>query len=525
MGTKPPRGKSPWWGFLAILIASRASAYPYQGLRPADQVIGGPTDGYLSALHYNPAGLSLFQSSQLMIAAGARGYIGGYTRSAALPAGFAPDQSAAQSSPESRIGWVQSDMLIAGSWDLRSGAVTIGLGFYTPHNDETKYADGDPQSAAAQQLSTRYHAISSRTYSLWGTIAASLHVRPWLSIGAGFQFTWTHSRMSFFRDLDPQANDGLSCGGASCEKWSQRTLIDVDVAGPGYGFTFGILAEPIDDRLWVGLSYISPMFTSGGTEVGLDGQPRRLPWDASDHFGPCGRDGTGARVSQGDDPAKCGAAHTALGFPHTIYVGIRGRKKTGIPSLSQTGELTSEVSEASPRLRRSKLRMIDLTGWLRLTVPTREDLVLSLEQRIFAPSELTIPLEQRPAVALAFGIRQIFPRFFLAQELLYESPRTSAAAVSPANLEGHKLDLSLATRLRLQRRLWLLLTVGVTGVFFSKDAGSGFSSALAATCRTSGYDVTTSACQNVQDGWAVPPAAGAYWLVQPHGSTGLELNL
>lgn len=524
------------FGLSASLFEGRAEAYPYQSLRPADQVIGGPTDGYLSAFHYNPAGLRLFSGSQLMVVAGARGYIGGYQRSQPLPAGFAPDQTASQQPDSTQIGWVTSDMMVAGSWDLRSESVTVGFALYTPHNDETHYADRDAitgQTPALQSLSTRYQSIADRTYSLWGTVAFGLKLRPWLYVGAGFQFGYTHSRMTLMRDLDPTAGDGLSCAGLGpCQQWSNRQLLDLDVQGWGYGFTSGILVEPVDDKLWIGLSYVSPLFTSAGAEVGLDGQPQRLPWDPVNPSEPCGPGGGGVRVSQGSSPTDCGAAHMARSFPHTIYLGVRGHVDMNRFSGSDS-DLPSDsgmpAAESRPEARRLAPTGIELTSWARLVVPPRHSLQVSLDERVYAPGLLTIPTQERIAVALAFGVRELWPRLVLAQELLYESPRTDPASVSPANLDGHKLDFSLAARIKLQKRLWLLATVGLTGVIFSSpgsgDPGTNFSSDYAGACRASGYDVTTFDCQRVQDGYGIPSAAGSYWLIVPHGVAGLEVNL
>ncbi len=509
-----------------LYLEGSSAAYPYLELRPADQVIGGPTDGYLSALHYNPAGLRLFSGSQLLVVAGVRGDLGGYQRSAQLPAGFAPDQSAAQSPGETSIGWATSDMMIAGSWDLGTESVTVGAALYTPYNDETNYSFGDNQGQAAQHLSGRYYALADRTYSLWGTAAAALRLRPWLFIGAGFQFAYTHSRMSFMRDLDPSANDGLTCSGpGACEQWSQRQLIDLDVAGWGYGFTAGILAEPIDDRLWLGLSYISPLFNSTGAEVGLDGQPQTVLGQNIDPNQPCGPGGSGVTVQNGDEPAVCGAAHMIRSFPHLIYFGVRGHIELNQQQKQPLDDFGNEVAEPQKPTHRLLPWALELSGWMRVTVPPREALMMTLDQRVYPPGELTIALAQRPAVAVAMGVRELWPRLILAQELLYESPRTDQSAVSPANLEGHKLDLSLAARIRLRRRLWLLLTAGLTGMFFGSDAGSGFTSDWDAQCRASGYDVTTLACQKIEGGWGLPSAAGSYWLVIPHGSAGLEVNL
>lgn len=511
-------------GLLSVAaMAGRAEAYPYLELRPADQVIGGPADGFLSSLHYNPAGLRLNPGSHLSIITGARGYLGSYRRSAPLPAGFAPGQTAPEPAEDTRIGWVNSAMMIAGNWDLATDRVTLGFGLFTPYNDETSYGDGDA-GTAAQRLSTRYHALYDRTYSLWGTVAAGFKITPWLNLGAGFQFAWSHSRLGFFTDFDTKAGDQLSCAGVGpCERWQDRTLIELDVSGWGYGFTAGVLAEPIVDRLWIGLSYLSPLLTSAGTEVGLFGQPQRLPWQSAPLEEPCGPNGTGVRVTRGDEPAVCGAAHMARSFPHLIYLGIRGHLETG---LVGTDHIAGDAENTLPKVPRSRPKAIEISSWARLTVPSREPLILSLERRVYAPGQLILPLALRTAFAMAAGVREIWPHLILAEELLYESPRTDPAAVSPANLEGHKLDLSLSARIALyQKSLWLLLTVGVTGYFLTDEAGSRFSPEFAGTCRAAGYDVTTDACQKVQDGYAVPSASGAYFLMVPHGVLGLEVKL
>jgi hypothetical protein len=517
---------------LSLAASATAQAYPYGELRPADQVIGGPTDGFLSALHFNPAALRLATGSQLTVIAGGGGSIGGYQRHAALPQGFSPDPSIGPDAESTRIGWFTSTMLVAGSWDLRTDAVTLGFALYTPNNDETHYAGRAPidaQQPALERLASRYHAVTDYTYSLRGTIAVGLRLRPKLYLGGGFQFAYTHSKLAFLRDLSPTVSDGLSCAGSGpCEQWSQRLLLDVDVAGWGYGFSAGILAELLDDRLWLGASYISTLFTGAGAEVGLDGGPQQLPWLQSSSQNPCGDSGTGLRLTTASSGPQCGAAHLARSFPHIIYLGTRGRLAPSRPAVSSdSGDPDS--NDSLQALRRLVPTTIELTGWLRLTVPSRDRLVLSLDQRLFPAGELVLPVAQRTAVALAFGVRQLWSRLILAEELLYQSPRSDPAAISPANLEGHQLDLSLAARIKLERRLWLLLTLGTTASIFGGPAGaapgSGFSPDLAGDCRAAGYDINTTACRQVQAGWAAPSPAGSYWLVRPHGVVGLEVNL
>jgi hypothetical protein len=282
--------------------------------------------------------------------------------------------------------------------------------------------------------------------------------------------------------------------------------INTDVANWGYGFSAGALFVPLPDRLYVGVSYTSPLFTSRGDEVALTGVPDRAPWQDPNSNG-CVGSPLGAQLTRGGNQPACGAALESLAFPHIIYLGLRGRLPT-----------VRSWSRYAPG-------HMELTGWVRLTIPPRERVEFMFEERIFPQGLLSLPLSLRPAVAVALGIRQHWRRLTLGEELLYESPRTDASAVSPANLEGHKLDLSLAMRLRVQRRLSLVLTVGATYVLFPPDPGSGFSPSYAQQCRAADYDITSPSCQQTQFGWAVPAAPGSYQLVIPHGVTGFELNL
>lgn len=522
------------WLAGAVLLAEPTSAwaYPYGALRPADQVMAGPTDGHVSAIHWNPAALRLTSGSHIMAVAGARGSLGSYGRNTPLPAGFDPGQSGAGGADPAALGWVASDMMVAASWDLRTEAVTLGFGVYTPYNDATRYAspqdvEASADSPALQRLSTRYHAIADQTYSLWGTVAAAIRLRRGLFFGGGFQFAYTRSRMTLMRDLgdttQPGGKDGLPCAGGVCEQWALRQLIDLDVNGWGYGFTAGLLSEVLEDRLWLGLSYSSPLLTSIGTDVPLEGRPTRPSWlgQSPDPSQPCGAGARGARISNRDEPLRCATARVTRSFPHLIYLGARGRFDLERGRAAEAALSLDGVRQGS----RLRPEAVELSGWLRLTLPTREDLRLAIDDSAFAPGELSIPTALRPAIAVAFGVRQHWSRLSLAQELLYESPRSAPDAVSPMTLEGHKLDLSLAARLRLHRRISLQFTVGNTFVFFENGSGSGFGNSWALDCRNGGYNITSDACQHVQAGWALPVATGSYQLFMPHGIAGLELNL
>lgn len=524
--SKCARGAAGWLaGGLWLLAAAPAAAYPYLALRPGGQVLGGPTDSQLSALQYNPAAIRLTSGSQILVTGGATGYIGGYQRSTPLPAGFAPNQAAAETAPEVPIRWANPEALVAASWDLRSDSVTLAFGFLTPHMDFTRYADRNDPSQA-ERLSTRYHAVESINYSLWGTVAVALKLRQWLYFGGSFNFGRTYQGSVFYRDLGPEARtsgasgsdgDELGCGSGPCEAWADRMRLALDVSQWGYGFTLGALAVPIEDRLWIGLSYTSPLFSGRGDVVDLDGIPTGLPWLPG---GACSGDRWGAEVTRRDGTPDCGTARLSLSFPHILYLGLRGRLPIPQPALSSGAD---PPKAATPS--RARPQAIELVSWMRLWVPPRPDQELVIERRVFPRGLTALPLSLRPALAVTFGVRQLWPKLTLGQELLYESPRTDPAAVSPANLDGHKLDFSLAARITLHRRLSLLLSAGVTSVFFESTAGTRFTPESADLCRQSGYDVLSPSCEEVRNGWAVPKVPGSYWLVMPHGVAGLEVNL
>ena len=96
------------------------------------------------------------------------------------------------------------------------------------------------------------------------------------------------------------------------------------------------------------------------------------------------------------------------------------------------------------------------------------------------------------------------------------SPRAEVSAVSPANLEGHKLNLGLTAQLNASsprwtnQRLWLVASIGATLYLFGSDPGGGFrtadGSSWAQQCRAANLDLAAAACLRARDGWALPTA-------------------
>jgi len=481
-----------------------ALAYPYLALRPADCVLAGPTDGHLSSLFYNPASIRIVSGSEVLIQGGVHGMVGQYQRASDLPVGYSPNGGGSKAAP-TLIRWVNPQTQVGLAWDLRSDSVTLGLAFSTPVMDLGDYRSNDP---SAEHLASRYHAIFDQSYSLWGTIAVGLKLKSWFLLGGAFNFGYTRNNSQFMRDGDTSHRDSLGCGGGTCEQWTNRSTVELSVGGLGYGFSAGAIIEAVSDRLWLGLSYFSPLLTSQGDIVPLEGQPSELRWNDGS---ACGGTTSGAKLTVQDKPAQCGAARLTVAYPHVMYLGGRLRFPLS-PSV--------EKSENSRRPR-----ALELTSWLRLSIPGPPDQEFQVERWLLEPSLYTRPLSAIPAFAVTLGLRQYFQQVTLGEEILYETPRSQAGTVSPANLDGHKIDLSLSLRLAVHRRLSLLLSVGATWMVFSPDSGQSYDPSLAEACRQTGYDLTAPTCQQVQHGLAIPTAAGIYTLGIPHGSAGLEINL
>lgn len=503
---------------LLPLLGGPAAAYPYLATRPIESVLSGPTDASLGALLYNPAALRLLEGNHAHFFGGGHGYLGSYRRAAPLPPGFAPGQTAAEPAPAADIRWFNPSGLAAVSSDLGSDSVTLALGLSIPYVDQTRYAEGDDPDALGR-LTTRYHAVRQATYSMWGSVGVALRVTSWFYLGGNFNFGWTHARWRALRDPDPAARDGFTCAGTGpCESFSRRLDLQVNVSDFGYGFSTGVLILPpgLEDRLFIGASYLSPLFSGLGTQVPLSSDPQISSFctpESQDEADP-GRRGVRVSGLPADDPTVgrrvChGAAQLLLSFPHVVYLGARVRA----PLLPA----------------RRGPRHLEINTWLRLSIPDRNrtDPELLVERRALSafdvPGRQVLPLSRQPAVAVQADIRQLWPRLELAQGLLYESARSAEAAVSPANVESHKIDVSVTGRVRLHPVLWLSATAGLTSFLFGDQAGAGFRAEQAAACRPT-YDITSQACQDVQDGWARPTAAGRYDLFVLHGGVGLEIR-
>ena len=180
---------------------------------------------------------------------------------------------------------------------------------------------------------------------------------------------------------------------------------------------------------------------------------------------------------------------------------------------------------------------MQLAAALRLTLPPRSDQELRLERRAFPslPGVIPLPRGLQPAVAVDLSVREHFPRLTLAQGFLYESPRADQSAVSPVNLEGHKLNLGVTAQLNLSsgrwttQRVWLSASLGSTLYLFGGDPGGGFrtadGSSWAQQCRAANLDLAAAACLRARDGWALPTASGDYQLLTLQGSLGLHVKL
>src|SRR5207237_645481 len=128
-----------------------------------------------------------------------------------------------------------------------------------------------------------------------------------------------------------------------------------NLSGIGYGFSVGLLAIPLPERLWLSLSYVSPLFTQSGDEVSLEGRPDLALYEPGAGQA-CGEQLDGIRISRRDNPPACGAGRLVYSYPHILYLGARVRLtraravaagSSGRPGQSQNQNQSARATTAA----------------------------------------------------------------------------------------------------------------------------------------------------------------------------------
>ena len=239
---------------------------------------GHPTTDHLSAIYYNPAGLSLGSGTRLTIDANLAWRLFSYDRDsaaidnvisaeqAAMGVAGTPEDAVSSNTGEASLTNFIAAPFMAIASDFGIEGFSAALGFYAPFGgssvyDKTNNLENYPGAMDGPQ---RWWAIEGTIRSIYITGAAAYTFKP-LKLSVGLGLNAVKSEVYTVRARNSNGTDNVSSEG--------RALLDVE--GTELSLGAGLIWEP-QDGLYVGLSYqSSPNFgeskLKGSAQLSLAG--------------------------------------------------------------------------------------------------------------------------------------------------------------------------------------------------------------------------------------------------------------
>jgi long-subunit fatty acid transport protein len=435
----------------------------------------GPTTGDLAAVYWNPAALGLLHGLHLTFAG--TGRLATTNVSGGNAPGGSADPGDARAFDRSHpLIWPPGPGAFAGiGGDAGGDRFALAFAAYMPFVDRTSY-----ETTAGESVATRYHRISADLRNL--ALVPALSIRFWRDLRLGFApgFLFSTGRL-LFAESTCAASGCL--GQAPSQDPSQDARLDL---GSGQG----ILSSRFAVTLAAGL-----YFRSRAWEFGLSFSSRPLG-DASVIAGdqsqitraaPAGAVACpGGRV-EGPNCVFPVFADIAYKFPYTIAGSVSWHPKPGWEATAIARILSFAANDVID---------IRLTG---------------------APAEAGVPAH----IVLYRGYGTVFDtrlrvaswvgeRLRVGAGLRFESSALPDRAVSPAAVDGRKLEPTVMILYRPAKHLSIAAGYGFTYMFPVTTTDSVFHPSAAADCAAAGGDLGTAACVDRLNGTARPTAAGSY---------------
>jgi len=445
---------------LVLLTATRALAYPLMAPRPVPDAIAGPTDPHVAATFYNPAAMGYLRGVHFFADGAARLGIANVKRDGS--------DASTTSTP------VGTDSFVGITWDLATESLDIGLAVYTPFSEFSSYPTTGP---------LRFYQQSYTYATLEQTLAGAWQIERHISIGAAFLVNETWLDQGYARDLAPAGGSAVVsqpnalCGGMPCGYENPLAEQHIGLRGfdHGFGFVVGLVVRPVD-RLWLGASYTNH---KAGGDVSLTDPTRASITPAP---------------GQG---AVCGGG-PCFGRDRVLQL---------LPEMVQAG------------LRVVVFPNFDIeASWRFLHYGARTALDVSLQggnlPNANIPPQFLLDRGLQNAYLVEVSTRHTLgENFRLSPSLAFETAAVAPDAVSPAAIEGNKLDAALT----IEWRLWHKTTtsvllgahVGGTAYFLSR-VNSRFDAHAETACVDAAYSL--DACGKLNFGDALPSASGSYTL-------------
>jgi len=475
--------------FATAMCMGRASrAVPIDDPHVGGIGFSGPTTGDLAAIYWNPAALALMRGLNVTFTGTARLGTTSVSRAAIDPMGN-PTPTGGMTFGEARAVdrshpfiWPPGPGAFAGvGGDVGGDRLSLALAAYMPFVDRSTY-EGSP----GQPLATRYHRISADLRNLALVSAIAVRFAGELRVGFAPGVLLSTGRLSFSESTCAATG---TCTGA--EDPTADAKIDI---GSNQGIFSARAAVTLAAGLYyrrrsweVGLSFSSrPLGDLGGSAViaGDESQITRAPRDVTpqnpatvpcDNLRPDGR--------------GCIFADIVYKLPYTLAAAVAWHPRPGW-EIAAIGRVLSFPSQDAIDIR--------LTGAALSGSGVPEHIVLYRGYGTVVDTRLRVATWVAEWLRVGAGLR-------------VESSAVSEEAISPAAVDGRKVEPTAMFLVRPARHLWIAGGYGLTYMFPVTTTSSAFDPTAASGCTRAGGDLSAgSPCLLRREGLARGTAAGTY---------------
>ena len=237
---------------LSALVTAAAAPAMASGISVArfGGAHGNPTETNTYSIYYNPAGLAGVNGYQLSLDVNWAQRNATYDRPESAIDDLSlqtPEGIAANTGEGSVSNFIYSPML-GFATDFNGAPISIGFGFFAPFGGQSVWDEvaGDPDFAGSSDGAQRWYVIEGTIRTLAFSLGLAHEIEAArLSIGVSGNLYL--NEVNTVRARTANGVDSLATEG--------RSLLDV--TNTAFGIGAGVLWEPIEDELFVGLSYQS----------------------------------------------------------------------------------------------------------------------------------------------------------------------------------------------------------------------------------------------------------------------------
>jgi len=451
-------------------VAASAQASPRSDPTAGRAVFTGATTHHATSIVLNPAALGLGQFDEL--------YVSLTSVIDQLHIDLAAYDSADLHAPAARVRDIEPSAGASISFVYHfAGNLTLGF-------EARRLA---PETYPSGYEALRYYALGDGERAWLGSVGGSLKLTNDLYVGAGVSHQNTFLRMRYARDtaLDRGLGAGgvtSDCGGAPCGLGNpladERYTIDVQSATlstSNLRVNIGAIYQLSRD-MWLALSYHTPPGLSVQSALTGHIDIERAPRDQTDDNGPI----RGQSVVEIQFPASADGEFR-MRLPSGLDLHVGGR-----------WEDLSRLSAFDFRAYGSTIPRNGIPEWT---------------QR---------PRSMRDSFAAWAGVEQLDTggRWTLGGRIGAETSAVSETRTSPLTIAPFSATLDVGAQLRLSRNVSVQGSYGVQYFPTVHAETSKFDPQARIDCIAQQLDYTTSACDAVRNGYALPSAAGSYERIQ-----------